>query len=181
MSKIVVIGSPGAGKSSFARKLHDRWKIKVYHLDRLFWRPGWEKKPIDTRIDIIQNLVLERQWIIDGDYLNTSDLHLEEAEIIIFLGISPFVCLRRLMKRHREFGGRTRRDIAMGSKDKLTFLLLLKVLIYPFVDKRTFVQRLSNYIYNGEHKQVIWLHSTKEVEIFLARLEAQANEKNKSA
>ena len=45
MEKIVIIGSPGAGKSTFARKLGSILKIKVVHLDRVFWQPGWKEKP----------------------------------------------------------------------------------------------------------------------------------------
>ena len=44
MEKIVIIGSPGAGKTDFALQLGKICKIKVLHLDRLFWERGWEKK-----------------------------------------------------------------------------------------------------------------------------------------
>ena len=177
MDKIVIIGSPGAGKSSFARKLHNILNIKVYHLDRLLFRPDWGKKPRDTRIDIIQDLVRERQWIIDGNFLNTSELHLQTADTIIFLGICRFRCLWRIMKRHREFDRYTRRDIPMGSKDKLTFFLILKVLAYPLRDRRMFMQKLRNYM----SKKIIWLHTPEEVEDFLAQLERQDNANEKSA
>ena len=100
---------------------------------------------------------------------------METADIIIFLGISPFICLRRIIKRHLECDGRTRRDMPMGSKDKLTIMLMLKVLFYPFVHKRRLVQLLSNYIFNGEHKQIFGFYSNKEVDAFLSQLEAQAS------
>ena len=40
MEKILVIGSPGAGKSTFARKLRDETGISLYYLDLLWHRPG---------------------------------------------------------------------------------------------------------------------------------------------
>ncbi len=170
MKKITVVGSPGAGKSRLARKLGSIFHIRVYHLDRIFWLPGWGKKSRDTRIDILQNLVQERQWIIDGTYLNTSILHLETADTIIFLGISPFVCLWRIMKRHLEYDGRSRRDIPMGSTDKLTLFLIWKVLGFPFQSRRTLHQKLRNC----HSKLIIWLHTPKEVDDFLAQLEPQS-------
>lgn len=145
MKKITIIGSPGAGKSRLARKLGSIFHIRVYHLDRIFWLPRWKKKSRDTRIDILQDLVRERQWIIDGTYLNTSVLHLETADTIICLGISPFVCLWRVMKRHLEYDGRSRRDIPMESKDKLTLYLIWKVLGFPIQSRRTLYQKLRNY------------------------------------
>ncbi len=175
MTKIAIIGSAGAGKSTLAKSLSENLQIKVYYLDRLFWWSDWERKSKDTRIDILQNLVLEKQWIIDGDYLNTSELHLEGADTVIFLGLSPFLCLMRLIVRHRKFDGHTRRDMPMGSKDKLSLALLLKVLLYPFLGKRRFIQKLKNYKDNGKHKAVILLHSKEDVDDFLVRLAAQEN------
>lgn len=34
MEKIIVIGSPGAGKSSFSKKLKNITKLPLYHIDR---------------------------------------------------------------------------------------------------------------------------------------------------
>lgn len=39
MEKILVIGSPGAGKSTFARRLRDETGIPLHYLDQLWHRP----------------------------------------------------------------------------------------------------------------------------------------------
>ena len=39
MKRAIVIGSPGAGKSTFARKLKDRTGLPLYYLDRIFHKP----------------------------------------------------------------------------------------------------------------------------------------------
>ena len=36
MEKIIVIGSPGAGKSSFPKKLKNITKLPLYHIDMLY-------------------------------------------------------------------------------------------------------------------------------------------------
>ena len=36
MKRAIVIGSPGAGKSTFARKLKDKTRLPLYYLDRIF-------------------------------------------------------------------------------------------------------------------------------------------------
>ena len=87
MKKIVIIGSSGAGKSTLARELGSILKIKVFHLDRFFWQRCWKRETSDTRIDILQDFVREKQWIIEGSYLSSSELHLHEADTIIFVTI----------------------------------------------------------------------------------------------
>lgn len=35
--RVVVIGCPGAGKSTFSRKLHAVTNLPLFHLDALYW------------------------------------------------------------------------------------------------------------------------------------------------
>ena len=188
MEKIVIIGSAGSGKSTLARTLYAILNIKVVHLDRVFWQPGWKEKPRDTRIDILQNLVQKKRWIIEGTYLSSSGPRLDAADTIIFLDINPFLCLvriirryrpflrlRRIIKRQRECQELMRRDIPYGCTDKLTLFRVLKVLVFPFRGRKTLMQKLPTY----HSKKIIWLRSTKEVEDFLAQLEPYAYQKRK--
>jgi len=174
MKKIVIIGSSGAGKSTLARELGSILKMKVFHLDRYFWQRGWKRETRDTRMDILQDFVREKQWIIEGSYLSSSELHLHEADTIIFLDIPPLLCLWRLTKRHLAYRRRSRRDIPEGSTDKLTMSHILKVVTFPLEDRRTIKQKLRNY----KSKQIIWLRSRKEVEDFLAQQKQDGDEKN---
>lgn len=59
MLKIIVIGSPGAGKSTFARKLRDATEISLYYLDMLWHKPDQtniRREELDEEF---------KQWIID--------------------------------------------------------------------------------------------------------------------
>ena len=173
MERIVIIGSSGAGKSTLARKLSPMLKIKVFHMDRFFWQRRWKRETRDTRIDILQGLVREKRWIIEGSYLSSSEPRLEAADTIIFLDIPALMCLLRVMKRYLAYRRRPRRDIPEGCTDKLTLLHILKVLTFPLYGRRTIKQMLRNY----NSKRIIRLRSRKEVKDFLAQLEQDGDEK----
>ena len=39
MKKIIVLGCPGSGKSTFARALQKRTGLPLFYLDRMNWNP----------------------------------------------------------------------------------------------------------------------------------------------
>jgi adenylate kinase family enzyme len=41
MKKISIIGSGGSGKSTLAKRLEKKTCIPAYHLDAIYWQPGW--------------------------------------------------------------------------------------------------------------------------------------------
>ena len=67
MKRIIVIGCPGSGKSTFSRALHSITGIPLYHLDMLYWNPD---KTIVEKTVFLQRLsrvLREESWIIDGN------------------------------------------------------------------------------------------------------------------
>jgi adenylate kinase family enzyme len=178
MERIAIIGSSGTGKSTLARDLGRLLHINVVHLDRVFWEPGWKEKPRETRIDILQEIVRKEQWIIEGTYLGTAEPRLNAADTIIFLDTPALLCLKRVIKRYMG-GGRCHREIPEGCYDRLSLFRILKVMVFPFKGKRTLKRKLLYY--KSMPKHIIKLGSPKEVDSFLAQLEAQANENKQSS
>ena len=165
MKRIAIIGPPGVGKTTLAKDLAIILGIKAYHLDRLFWQRSWKGKTGDTRIDILQNLVLRNEWIIEGTYLRSSGPRMEAADTIIFLDTFPLLCLLRIIIRYIKCRKCIqRRDIPEGCKDRLTPYRMLKVLAFPFWEHRKLERLLNNY----QSKDIIRLRSRKQVEAFLA-------------
>jgi adenylate kinase family enzyme len=177
MEKIAIIGPSGSGKTTLTKDLSSTLKIQAFHLDRLFWQGDWIKVTRDNRVDILQHLVQEKQWIIEGNYINSTELHLIAADTIIFLDITPLVCLLRLIKRYRKYHGRPRRDIPEGCTEKLTMYRILKVLSFPLRERKTLTQKLSDF----ETKEIFWLRSKREIEDFFAQPEQYIHEKRQFA
>ena len=164
MKKVLVIGSGGAGKSTFARHLGTLLNIDVIHLDALYWHPGWVETPRAEWRKVIEGLVRRDAWIIDGNYSNTLDLRLEACDTVIFLDIARLICLWRVLARAILYRGRTRPDMAEGCRERLDLGFIRWVWSYK---RRTRPQIIEILRQSAQCKQVIWLRSRAEVKRFL--------------
>src|SRR5580765_7184882 len=93
MKRILVIGSGGAGKSTFAKRLGEILKIEVIHLDSLYWKPGWIEPPKPEWKKTIERLLTRDFWVMDGNYSGTLDVRFEACDTVIFLDIARMICL----------------------------------------------------------------------------------------
>ena len=104
MRRIVVTGARGSGKSSFALELGRILDIRVFHLDSLFWRPGWIPCSPEERRSVLADIVRKEKWIIEGhaDYKcanGTYEIRLATADTVVFLDLPQWLCLWRILKR----------------------------------------------------------------------------------
>jgi len=176
MKKFVIIGSPGAGKSTLAQELGSILDIHVYHLDNYFWQKGWKERSREDRIEIEREHILTRhQWIIEGCYLSTSESRLHEADTIIVLDTPPLRCAWRAFKRSLLFHGRTRPDLPPGCTERFSLAFIKKILFFPYREREQLLTKIAEIqafqAKEPNQKTIISLHSRKDVEDFL-RLQA---------
>ena len=105
MKRIAVIGPVGAGKSSLAAELGRRLGVRVLHLDTLFWKPGWVPTPLDEWEAVQRRELAAPAWIADAQYDDILPEWVEEADTVVFLDVSPLVCLWRVGRRRLDRGG----------------------------------------------------------------------------
>ncbi len=99
MNKIIIIGCPGSGKSTFAGALHQKTKIPLYHLDQIYWKTDKttiSKEEFDSKLQSIMNT---DQWIIDGNYSRTLEMRLKQCDTVFFFDIPTEMCLQGIIER----------------------------------------------------------------------------------
>ena len=165
MRKVLVVGSGGAGKSTFARRLGALLDIEVVHLDSLYWQAGWVETPKDVWAEMVAGAVRRDAWIMDGNYSGTFDIRIEACDTLIFLDMPRLTCLRRVLQRFIRYRGRTRPDMTEGCAEQLNWEFILWIWNYP---KKQRVKVLELMREHAAGKRMIRLRSPAEAERYLA-------------
>lgn len=97
--KIIILGCPGSGKTTFARKLSNSLGLPLIKMDDLYWEPFWKRPDEESFINKLESNLKQDQWIIDGNYYKYLEQRLSHADAIIFLDFSTVTCLWRAFKR----------------------------------------------------------------------------------
>src|SRR5687767_5604500 len=143
LKRVLIIGSGGSGKTTVARELAARTGLPLVHLDQLFWHPGWVPTPDDEWDALIQRLIAQEQWIMDGNYGRTLSVRLAAADTIIFLDLPRLVCTWRIIVRRFRHFGRSRPDVAPGCPERLTWEFVNWVWTYPARRRPDVLRRLQ--------------------------------------
>ena len=156
MKKIIVIGCPGSGKSTFSKSLHKITKIPLYHLDMLFWNEDKTTVEKSVFLDRLLKVIQNDEWIIDGNYSSTMELRMQACDTVIFLDFPLEVCLNGVKERK----GKPRSDMPWIESDE---------------DDAEFVEFIKNYNSQSRPKvtELLKRYSHKDIYIFSNRIQAE--------
>jgi adenylate kinase family enzyme len=163
MKKILVIGSGGAGKSTFSRRLHELTGIELFHLDKLHWKPNWGEPTKDEWKKTVEDLLKNDSWIMDGNYSSTMEMRIAACDTVIFLDLPRILCVWRAFKRVLLYKKGNRPDMAEGCDEQFDLKFLKWIWDYPNRTKPKVEALLKKF---QDTKKIIRLKSKKEVENF---------------
>ena len=158
MRKIIVIGCPGSGKSTFSRALHGKTGIPLYHLDMMYWNEDKTTVERSVFLERLSAVIEKNAWIIDGNYASSMEMRMSACDTVFFLDYPTEVCLGGIKERM----GKARSDIPwVETEEDAEFVELVKNFNCTQRDK------ISALLERYKSKSIFVFTSREEANVFL--------------
>ena len=167
MRKVIVIGCPGAGKTTFAKKLHEVTGLPLIHLDAVWHRPDRTTIGREAFDAFLRSVMEGNAWILDGNYVRTLPMRLQYSDTVFFLDYSAYICLAGTEERV----GRQRDDIPW-TEEALNEEFRKKILSFHTDTHPVICSMLEEEQRKGE-KDVFVFRSRDKADAFLSFIQDQ--------
>ena len=158
--KIHIIGCSGSGKTYLANALAKKYNIPHFDLDDIQWDNNAEgygtKRPLEERNALLQEILNNNEWVIEGVYYAWVQQSFDEADKIYVLDMPRYLYKSRIIMRSikRKLG------IQQGKRETLKSVYNLLKWTDTFQNKN--LKEIKTILDKYESK-VIWLSSKKDV------------------
>ena len=158
--KIHIIGCSGSGKTYLATALANKYNIPHFDLDDIQWDNNAEgygtKRPLEERNALLQEILNNNEWVIEGVYYAWVQQSFDEADKIYVLDMPRYLYKSRIIVRSikRKLG------IQQGKRETLKSVYNLLKWTETFRNKN--LKEIKTILDKYENK-VIWLSSKKDV------------------
>lgn len=165
--KIIVIGCPGAGKSTFSRKLQRVTQIKLFHLDALYWNKDCSHITREELVKKQKEIFKLDSYIIDGNFNSTLEMRIKEADVVFLFDLPTEACIDGAKNRK---GNRPDMPCELPSNDELIdFIKNFNADVMPMM-KELFKKYNSNIITFHSHNEADeYIESLKTVTVTVDR------------
>ena len=99
MKKIIVIGCPGSGKTTFAEKLRDKTGLPLFYLDAIWHKADKTHIPRDEFDARLSRILSLDSYIIDGNYSRTLERRIESCDTVFLFDLPTSVCIEGAISR----------------------------------------------------------------------------------
>ena len=162
--KVRIIGCSGSGKTYFAKRLSKKYDIPNFDLDDIQWDNSQNsygvKMPIEKRNQMLNDILQQPDWIIDGVYYAWVQKSFEDADVIYVLDMPKWLYRFRIIKRFI----RRRVGLEKGKKETLksVYTLLKWTDTFQNTNMKEIVRILETY-----KEKVVFIKKKAEIDRIL--------------
>ena len=113
MKKVIVIGCPGSGKTTFAEKLSKCTGLPLFYLDAIWHKPDRTHISREEYDKIVDEIFKLDEWIIDGNYKRTIEIRIQNCDTVFLFDLPTEVCIQGATERV----GKERYDLTWLEKE----------------------------------------------------------------
>lgn len=101
IQRIHIVGGPGSGKTTLARRLAAQLQIPTYDLDDIaFEGPHFQWRPLEARLADVSRIAAQPAWVTEGVWLGWVDELLHAADVVVWLdAVTAQTALQRCLGR----------------------------------------------------------------------------------
>lgn len=99
LSRVAIVGTSCAGKSTLASVLAEQLAVPHIELDAHHWGLNWTPRPLELFRDSLDQATAEPRWVCAGNYRMVRDLVWQRATTIVWLDYSFPLVFRRALGR----------------------------------------------------------------------------------
>ncbi|KVV64790.1 toxin [Burkholderia cepacia] len=116
--RFVVVGTSGAGKSTFSSALAKAAGCPYIELDRLYWGPDWTAVPPEQFERAVRAATAGDRWVADGNYGAVRDVLWSRATHVVWLNFGRRTVFSRVLWRTLR-RGLMRTELSHGNRESL--------------------------------------------------------------
>ena len=166
MERVLIIGSNGAGKSTFSFRLAEKTGLPLVHIDQIYWRDAWDVRPEAEFDRRVQTETQNPRWIIEGNNLHSLPRRLAWADTVFWFEFPPPLCVLNIFRREWAYRGRVRPDMP----DQCVSRCDMKFLRMVWDFNRRNHRKIAAMLPNAENIRVIRFTNYRQVEGYLRTL-----------
>lgn len=169
LERVIVVGTSGSGKTTFARRLARQCQLRHIELDRLFWLPGWQERDWEEFRRLVAHEVSTPGWVADGNYGFLRDVLWPHATDAVWLNY-PFPLVVWRATRRTVANIVARREVFPGCRETISnsFLSRKSVIWWAITTHAERRRRYATLRREQAFPQLTWheLRSPREAERF---------------
>ncbi len=163
MKKVIVIGCPESGKTTFAEKLNKCTGLPLFYLDAIWHKPDKTHIPREAFDERISEIFSMPEWIIDGNYSRTIEMRLKECDTVFLFDLPTEICVQGATERI----GKGRYDLPwLETEADPEFMQFIKD--FPHTSLPKIYELIDKY---KESKNVFVFKSREDADEFIKRIQ----------